>query len=276
MNNFKELNKEQNYLAIKFDGDAVADNSISINSFITTLVGLEKLSYKTVENLYGKKCKVELKVKALKPGSFIIDLLVTCAEPARIIVENIVSVIELGKFLMGKNMVAQTPHESDNYKTYITNCNGQIQVFNNSTVNIWNDGVARTALDKATSPLDGEGVNNISITSPTKASSISKSERDYFVNKQDEVINENESNVILEIFELSLSGNNKKWRFSDGEVEFSANIEDNDFLDGVKNQIYSFKNGTQLDVVLRTVQKKGAKIKTERTIIEVKKVIYPE
>ena len=35
-------------------------------------------------------------------------------------------------------------------------------------------------------------------------------------------------------------------------------------------------NNAKSDVILRTVQKKGAKIKTERTIIEVKKVIYPE
>ncbi len=276
-------NLKQESLIIKFEGGAVKEHAIPVSSFIETLSGLEKLSCKTIEKYYEKKTRVDVKVTSLRPGSFIFDLILSYAEPIRATVENvnlisetIISVINLGKFLMGKKAVEQKACEGDLNQTAITNCNGQVQVFNNSTINIWSDGSVRSALNKTTSSLDKDGFDSIRVQSGTKTSFVNKNERPYFYDNQHEILNENESNIILEITELSLSGSNKKWRFFDGDIEFYAVIEDETFLTDVKNKAYSFTNGTQLDVILRTVQKKNnSRITTERSIIEVKKVIQP-
>lgn len=276
------MNQEmkQDSLVIKFEGNAVADHSVQISSFIQTLTGLEKLSHKTIENCYGKKTKSDVKIHAMQPGSFIFELLLTYAEPVRVLAENtitfneaIFSVIELVKFLKGNKPLKQEPCTDNMFNTTITNCEGNTQVFNNCTVKLYNDGSVRSALNKTTAPLDLAGFDNISIKTSDKSSSVSKSERTFFSDNQNEVLNENEATIILEVTELNLSGTNKKWRFYDGELEFFANIEDDDFLEAVKNKEYSFTNGTQLKVVLRTIQKKGLRITTERTITDVIQVI---
>lgn len=271
---------EQDSLLFKFDGASVDDHSVSISTLVDSLNGLDKLARKTAENCYSKKVKVDVKVKALKPGSFIVDILLDYIEPVRLAVENaitfnevFVSVFELGKFLLGKGILKSEPLQNDMYKTTITNCKGQQQVFNNCTVSIYSNNNTAAALDKITSPLSKTGIDNISIACGSQISTIDKSQRDYFVNDKESVLSDNESIVILEVVSPVLNGASKGWKFWDGDHEFTADIDDLTFLERVKNKEIIFQNGMQLEVSLRVVQTKHQRLYTERTITEVKRTL---
>lgn len=100
----------------------------------------------------------------------------------------------------------------------------------------------------------------------------------YLINKEEGIVlTDNVSDVLLEVTIAAINGNSKGWRFSEGEdgAEFTAVVEDEDFLSAVKAKKYSWVSGVSVLASVRTVQTKNVKTKTERTILEVKEVIYP-
>ena len=74
-----------------------------------------------------------------------------------------------------------------------------------------------------------------------------------------------------------MNGSGKGWRFSEGGVdnEFTANVEDDDFLSKVTSREVKFEHGTAIRAIVRTVQRKNIRTVTEKTIVEVKEVYAP-
>lgn len=106
---------------------------------------------------------------------------------------------------------------------------------------------------------------------------INKQDREFFRYEEGMVLTDNESEVILEVVGPMLDGSSKGWRFSEGDdgVEFSASVEDDDFLGKVKSREIKFENGTAVRAIVRTVQRKNIRTVTERTIVEVLEVFSP-
>ena len=91
----------------------------------------------------------------------------------------------------------------------------------------------------------------------------------------------NERDVLLDVVRPMLNGSSTGWRFcesdtTDTSLVFSADVEDDAFLNDVRNGQQGFANGTTMFAVLRTVQRRLNHIRTDRTVVEVKAVYPPE
>ncbi len=272
------LNQEQ--FSLRLDGSSLNDHSISIKQITQSLNSLESILHKTADKLYGKKVKFVLKVKGgFQAGSFdvnlILDLIDTAKDAAYAVApiqgcfDTFIEVLKLAKFLKGSE---PANHQAINNMIEVTNCKGDIKNFNNCTFNIYNTPNVVTNLDNLTSTLDDVGVDTLQFSNGLSNEEIRKSDRPYFKQNQSKVIKSSETNLILEVITPKLNGDPKNWGFYDGS-DFNASIEDEDFLNDVKEGKITFKNGTQLDVLMRIVQRRGQRLITERTIIEVNDVI---
>lgn len=92
------------------------------------------------------------------------------------------------------------------------------------------------------------------------------------------MLTDNRGTYILEIIRPMLNGSPDGWKFSEGEdgIEFTATVEDDDFLAAVRDRKIILVNGSSIRAIVRTVQRKKVRTRTERTVVEVKEVFNPE
>lgn len=276
--------------AIQFSGRAFDDNEISASALAQSMLSLDELTMRASEAVYGKDSHAEVKVKAgFRQGSFIVDLIASCkddpvtavtvAAGVATVVGFLKEIVNLGKFSRGKKA------EIDSNKVRgsvveITNEHGEVSNFNVDVVNIYNQGRTRTQLSRLTQTLDKEGAEFIRIyidDSDQSPQVITKQDREFFRQEEGIVLTDNEAEVILDIISPMMNGSGKGWRFSEGEdgIEFTANVEDDEFLEKVKSRDIKFENGTAVRAIVRTVQRRSIRTVTDRTIVEVKEVLAP-
>lgn len=276
--------------SIQFSGKAFDDNEISASALAQSLLSLDELTKRASEAVYGKDSSAEVMVKAgFRQGSFIVDLIASCKDnpvTAVTVAAGVVTVVgflkeivNLGKFSRGKKA------EFDSNKVQggvvaITNDHGEVSNFNVNVVNIYNLAGTRTQLSRLTQTLDKEGAEFIRIytdDNDRSAEVISKKDREFFRREEGIVLTDNEAEVILDIISPMMNGSGKGWRFSEGEdgIEFTANVEDDEFLEKVKSRDIKFENGTAVRAIVRTVQRRNIRTVTDRTIVEVIEVLTP-
>ena len=265
---------------LTLEGEALKEHSVSARMLAQSLLGFDLIARNVAESLYGKSSEIDIKVKALRKGSFNIDLILQYSENVKNISEAAVScgaaifgIIKLGKFLKGKRIKEQADNKDDTTQVNITNYYGDVFQCKKSTVKIFNKNSTQIQLDRITRTLDESGVETIKLSSDSKEESINKNERVYFKREDGSIITDEESTLVLEVINASLNGDSKGWRFYDGDHEFSAIIEDEDFLNKVVEEKVAFRNGTQIEATVRLVQRRAARLMTERTIIEVHKIL---
>ena len=278
--------------SIQFSGEAFDGYEIPASALAQSLLALDGLARRSAEAAYGKGVEAEIKVKAgFKRGSFIMDLVAYCnSNPIEIgvaagivtisgpVFNTIKSLITSARFALGKKLdLDGTANEKGEVK--VINCAGQVNYFDAKVVNIYNQERTRSNLSRLTQTLDTEGADSIRLFQGESENEseeiITKQDREYLRQVEGVVLTDNESDVILDVICPMMNGSPKGWRFSDGDVEFSANVEDEEYLEMVKNGTLKFKNGTAIRAILRTVQRKTIRKVTERTIVEVKETIDP-
>lgn len=278
--------------SIQFKGPAFDDHDIPATALAQSLLALDGLVRRTAEAVYGKDAETNVKVKAgFRPGSFNVDLIVNYfqANPVEAmaaattigmgVVPTVKKVCELAKRALGKK-VTVVEDNSDSSDVTIENERGDVSVYNRCVINVYNDSRTRSQLSRLTQTLDQEGADSICFLANEEDATgeeFTKEHRKFLRNEEGIVLTDNESEVVLEVIGPMLNGNPKGWRFSEGEdgIEFTATVEDDEFLDNVKQRRISLVNGTAIRAVVRTVQRKTVKTRTERTIVEVKEVIAP-
>lgn len=291
MKNVKIMNET---FSIQFSGKAFDNCEIPAAALAQSLLSLDGLAKRASEAVYGKDSNTEIKVKAgFRQGSFIVDLIATCQNDPVVatavlaggvtvlggVVQAIKELIKLGKFAFGKK-VEVDPNKIKGDTVTITNDIGQVNNFNITVVNIYNQGRTRSQLSRLTQTLDKEGADSIRIytdeNDPT-AEVIDKKDREYFRHEEGVVLTDNEAEVILEVIGPMMNGSGKGWKFSEGSdgIEFNANVEDDNFLEQVKSREVKFENGTAVRAIVRTVQRKNFRTVTDRTIVEVKEILPP-
>ncbi len=58
-------------------------------------------------------------------------------------------------------------------------------------------------------------------------------------------------------------------------MEFVANVEDEEFLVAVRDRKIVLEHGSSIRAIVRTVQRRTTRTRTDRTIVEVKEVFPP-
>lgn len=275
--------------SIQFTGKAFDNHDIPASALAQSLLALDGLAKRSAEVIYGKNSNTEIKVKAgFRQGSFIVDLVATCASDPEVavatvaggvtigggVVATLKGILKLGKFTFGKKVETETEPGADG-QVKVTNQLGQVNYFNSTVVNIYNQDRTRSQISRLTQTLDKDGADSIRISTgddDETAEVIGKQDREFFRYEEGVVLTDNESEVILEIVGPMVNGSPKGWRFcegGDGGIEFNANVEDADFLAKVKSREIKFENGTSVLAVVRTVQRNNIRTVTERTIVEI-------
>lgn len=107
---------------------------------------------------------------------------------------------------------------------------------------------------------------------------ITRQDRVCFRQEEGLVLTDNEAESILEIVGPKLNGSPKDWTFSEGEdgIEFVADVEDEHFLAAVRDRKIVLENRTNIRAIVRTIQRKKVRTRTDRTIVEVKELFPPD
>lgn len=277
MEHFKVMNET---FSIQFSGKAFDDHAIPAAALAQSLLALDGLAKRVSEVVYGKESNAEIKVKSgFRQGSFIVDLITVAAGVTTIglgVVEVIKSVVKAGKFLRG-NKVKVDPRTVKDDQVEVSNGLGQTQTFNINVINIYNHERTQSQLSRLTQTLDQDGVDSIRLYTDEKDDTgevITKDDREFFRHEEGIVLTDNEAEVILEVVGPMMNGSGKGWKFSEGDdgIEFTADVEDEDFLQDVRERKIKFENGTTIRAIVRTVQRKNIRTTTDRTIVEVEEV----
>ena len=279
----EEAEKEE--FTVTYDGPALDEHLISAHALAQSLLALDAIARKAAASVYpDSDCDIKIR-GGFRPGSFNVDLVVdlfkneTVVGGATVIgsaVAVIVALVGFIKFLKGKQVKAKEAVDENNSK--ITNYKGDVRIFNNSVINIYEQAGIKSQIDRLTGPLDADGVDSISIKSKSTAVSetLEKADRAYLKQGEGTVLSDNEAEVILEVIGPLYDGSAKGWKFSDGEdSSFTAAVEDQQFLNDVKTGKYPLGKGTMIKARLRTVQRKVQRVTVDRTVLEVKEVIPP-
>ncbi len=255
--------------SLKFDGAEVKNHEMSLDLFVSQLDNIVKIVNETQKKILTKEQHAELKIKSeIKPGSIDISLLFELTGKilpvAPDLIKIMIEIINFKKFLKGEKPKKVSPNSDGTMK--IMNCNNEYQNVNGNVYNISiNNSVINSSLDRLTTPLQNGKLNRISVTEKAENEKLPVSlERAEILHSDIKSLQFNtvdvpdvieEENKIVEVLTANIDGNKKKWRFNDVEenVEFVANIEDEEFLNKITNKEISFNNGTILNVVLRTI-----------------------
>lgn len=271
----------EEHFSIEFGGSAFEKHEIPAAALAQSLLALDGLALRAAEAAYGKAADVAIKVKGnLRPGSFIVDLLVQHGEAVAVgagAVTILTGVISVGKWAFGKRVKIRDEQQGGDGTVRVENEAGQSAVFNQCAINIYHNSRTASQLARLTQTLDMEGVDGISLLGDgMPVQTITKEERHFFRQEEGIVLTDNESEIVLEVVGPMLNGSPKCWRFSEGEdgIEFTANVEDEEFLSAVKERRHVLVNGTTILAVVRTVQRKNVRTRTDRTVVEVK-AVYP-
>lgn len=279
----ERVSVEENF-SIEFDGPALEQHIISASALAQSLLALDSLARRAGEAAYGKDAEIDIKVKGdFRPGSFIVDMVVQHADAAIAAgagaVTILTGIIALGKWALGKKVKVQENGSAGQQGVEVENDAGDKAVFNQCVINVYNSSRTSNLLSRLTQTLDNEGVDLIKLSGDNiKPVVVTRQDRHFFRQEEGLVLTDNETESVLEIIGPMLNGSPRGWKFSEGEdgFEFTANVEDETFLADVRDRKIPLVNGTTVLAIVRTVQRKNVRTRTDRTIVEIREVYQPQ
>lgn len=251
---------------IKFDGEKhQIDANLLVNNLIHTTTIIQELN----RNLDSGK-RIEIKIKALEKGSFLIhiDLIETVldglknlltrenAETAGAIIGAFVGLIELKKFLKGKEPKSK---ESSGNKVKIENEKGDVIYVENFIQNIYqNNTVVKDALSQSFETLENDSsITGYEVTDKNEKPlvRVDRNEFEYMSLKSDEILDGERITTIaatLNIIRISFEDKLKSDFYFKGN-KISVKINDPEFYERV-DKGESFAKGDILEVELEIKQ----------------------
>lgn len=246
----------------------VSANMIAFSEFVVTAAKIA----------YGDKITVNAEVAGFGKGSFLTDLVFNFANHSIPIFTSfspseLLAIIN-ESFALWKHLKGSPPRsvtEGVNQSVVIENNNGQvIQIKTESFTLVMNERSAEAIGQFVKKTLSDEGIDSLEIGCGNDVvANVKQSEAGYFsLVRPSESITDSIIQMSL-IIEAPVFKDGNKWRFSDGQNSFFADIIDMDFLSAV-DEGEQFGKGDLLRVDLRIKQERaGAKITTERFIEKV-------
>lgn len=271
---FQNIIVNENDFKIKFDGQqSQVDANVLISSLIHTTTIIQEINK---ELNSGKK--IEIKVKALEKGSFLVhlELIETALESLRnlltkeniefaaAIITTLVGIIELKKFLKGRK-AKRVERKGD--KTEIENNEGNVLIIDNATFNIYeNNPTVKDAVSQNFEVLNEDpSVSGFEITDKNEKTivRVDKSEFPEMALKSEDINKDERQSkqaAILNIVRLSFE-DNLKWDFYYKGNKISAKIADPNFYELI-DKGEAFAKGDTLEVELQINQKFDESVNT--------------
>ncbi|AZV93566.1 hypothetical protein CBF45_07410 [Bordetella sp. J329] len=285
---------------ILYDGPALVNHEMNVNDLAPALLALGDVIEAANDALNGtKRARVSLNVKAsFKTGCFGIEL-----DVAQTLMQQVGALFSAAQAVTAKDLLRwlgfawengdkamvygggllwllkkmrgrpiehATRLESGKVRIMI---DGEPHDIEGEVIDLYRNAKLRKALSEVLKPLENEGINEFAVTDKPQSArffSITESERAYFAPPGSvvEELKPTEVETNLQLVSISFRQDNK-WRFSEGDQPFYANIVDQTFLDRVQGN-ESFSAGDRLRVRLRRNQRMvDGSLKVDFEIIEV-------
>ncbi|WP_062079352.1 hypothetical protein [Demequina globuliformis] len=290
-------------IALKYDGPALETHRMDVRDLAPALLGLAD-AVEVAGSLAEPGSKVKLDIEATAAGSFEISLLIewmndlpNLADTLRgenaqaavnaaeilggltIIGAGVVKAIQIAARVIrhgGKPVeiesegeVAPLPDVQSTPQVRIRYPDGTVLEVDELAWLIYKDGKAMVGLEKVVSPLDQGEIDTLSISSSSESALVKPVDRAGFgAEFRAEVLHDETTKMLLEV--INVGFRDSKWRVSDGDAEFSVEIEDKAFLRRVRDRQETFADGDMLLAEVRTVQRVvNVRPRTDRYVVTV-------
>jgi hypothetical protein len=278
---------------ICYDGPALESHEMDIKELAPALLAVGVLLEEANHVVNEGKARVSVKVKgSFQSGSFLIDFIVRqdvhnvidffASNPLVVSAVNLSTllgiisgtgygVIKLILWIKGR--IIKRLAEKDNDRVILELSDGDSMEVDRVVIELYRNVKIRQSLeDVITKPLSKEGIESFQAEDKRKKGvKILKSEKDLFKAPpaEDELLAEQEKEKRLQIISISFQEGNK-WRFTDGNVSFFANVTDEAFTKAVQSNEEYFAKDDILTVLLKEKQWSTlCGLKTEYEIVKV-------
>ncbi|WJJ93419.1 hypothetical protein [Neopusillimonas aromaticivorans] len=284
---------------VLYDGPALANHEMNVRDLAPALLALGQVLEEANAAINDGRAQVSVQVKAsFKTGCFGIELDVTQSLIQQIHlafssenVANAKNLLEWIGLISGATaFTGATINNLFRFLKWLKNRKiNKVVLLDNGNVRVVLDDEAvdveakvialfrqarlRKALEDVLKPVEREGIDEFAVTNQQQSErffTISKHELRYFSapDEQPEMLAEDEVEMNLQLVNVAFREDNK-WRFSDGNSTFYAQVEDVDFLNKVQSN-EPFARGDILKARLRRVQSlSGETMKTEYIVLKV-------
>ena len=275
---------------LKYDGQALVDHTIDVNDLAPALMGLSDLIQEANRIANGDKASIKLKIKATQPGSFQVDVqaIQSLASQAEMILNgthitavgnlamllglisgSAMGLVKLVKWLKGGRADKVTDKDDANVEI---EKDGQTVVVTKIEWEMYQSRKIRESIYSVLKPAERDGIEIIEfIDEKQQSTKITKTELKYYKpqDEPDEQLLETERETYVNVSHMWFKDGHK-WRFSEGESEWSAEITDQKFLIKLlKSEVSIYANDWLKVRVKQTQYKTTSGLKSDYEITEV-------
>lgn len=268
----------QTSLKLRYAGPEVDSGLMDVYQASANMIAFSEFTVAAAKSAFGEKIEAKAEVSGFGRGSFITDLVFNFTGPIATIFSSVSpdhlitilkEAIDLWKHLKGAP--PKQVEQKNNQTVMVTNNDGHIiQVQTQSLNLVLNEKASEAVKQFIHDPLLKGGIDSVEIGSEKRIIAEVKQNEGYcFVPvRPSEAVTDTTIQMAL-VIEAPVFKDGNKWRFSDGQNSFHADILDKEFLAKVDGGEL-FGKGDILMVELRITQERsGMKISTERAVMRV-------
>jgi hypothetical protein len=279
--------------SIDYDGQALENHSIDIKELAPALMSIGSLLEETNAILNIDKTKVKVNVKALSAGSF--EIFIEASQNFLDTMTNIFTGKTLaslanvssifgflfgggalgGLFILIQKLRGAKPDKIEDLKNglYRITCKELSYDIPFELLELYKNYAVRKAVEGIIKPLKSEGITKLKVKNNKKETVYETLKEDAYLfdapQIPEEELQKDEKTMYFSLVSISFKEDNK-WRLNDGNSTVNVSIEDNEFIDKIKQNTIAFSCGDTLKCNVRITQKRtAAGLKTEYEIIKV-------
>lgn len=274
---------------VSFEGPALAEaNRMDVNDLAPALLALADVFHRANELTAPGAPRVNLEIRAFRPGSF--EVWLSLGQAAQDVIRALDSpgtdaflalVALIGYVTKGFGLVSRLrdqpivkQEEMPGGETILTLGNGTTIVTDARVVVIAGDAGVRASMKKAVAPLARDGIDRLRIDSadaeePVVIEAEDLPSYDALPLVLAEPITEHELSMTMQIVSIAFDDRYKS-RLSDGERTYAVTIEDRGFSERIQSGAESFRKGDTLRCMVRIRQwQVDDRLRTEYAVVQV-------